>query len=104
MDFEPQFYKVVDSLVVVQDGSHLLVYRDGTTHTVTQYWPEKWTVSGSTLAYVDNNNNVVTWHDGRAVIALRGGPFDQLELQRGLVLARRGSTWKVWWRNEVFTF
>ncbi len=104
LDYAPEFYQAIDSLVVVRDGNHLLVFHDGATNTVIQYWPETWKASWSTLAWIDSNNNVVVWKGGKSQIVLRGGPFDHVELQRGLVLATRGSTTRVWWRGEVFTY
>jgi hypothetical protein len=104
LDYAPTSYQALDSLVVIRDSEHLLVFHDGVTTTVTQYWPETWKVSLGTLAWIDSNNNVVLWKDGNKQVVLRGGPFDHVELLRGLVLAIKGSTARVWWNGEVYTY
>ena len=104
MDFAPKEYFARDSLVVARDGNQMLVFQNGATHRVLQYWPTSWSVSWSTLAYADNNGNVAAWHDGKSAIVIHGGPFEQMQLLRGLVLATRGSTTRVWWKNEVFSY
>lgn len=104
MDFVPTSYEVVDSLVIVRDNNHLLLFNNGKTHTVTQFIPPQWSASWGTFAYLDNINNVVVWKDGRSTVAIRGGPFDKLTLDRGVVLATRGNVTRVWWNGEVFSY
>ena len=104
MDFAPTSYQVVDSLVIIRDNNRMLVFSDGVTRPVAQFWPEKWQASWSSLIYLDNSNNVVMWKNGKSAVVLRGGPFDRLELERGVALAAWGSRNQVWWNNEVFTY
>lgn len=104
MDFSPTSYQVVDSLVIIRDNDRMLVFEDGMTRPVAQFWPDKWQASWSSLIYLDNSNNVVMWKNGKSAVVLRGGPFDRLELYRGLALAARGSRTQVWWNNEVFSY
>ena len=104
MDFVPTSYEVVDSLVIVRDNNHLLLFKDGQTHPLTQFIPEQWSASWGTFAYLDNINNVVVWKDGRSSVAIRGGPFDKLTLDRGVVLTTRGNVTRVWWNGEVYSY
>jgi hypothetical protein len=104
MDFAPTSYQVIDSVVVIRDNDHLLLFHDGITTTITQFIPEKWSASWGTFAYIDNSNNVVVWKNGRSAVALHGGPFDKLTLERGILLAQRGSLTQVWWNGKVYSY
>lgn len=104
MDFPPTSYTVKDSLVIYRDNNHLKVFCKGKSHLVTPFIPEKWSASWSSLAYLDNNNNVMIWRDGKSQVAIPGGPYEKLELQRGVVFAQRGAVARVWWNGQLYSY
>lgn len=103
MDFEPQNWEVVDSLVVIQDRSFFNVFNRGRFHEVERVVPQKWKASWGTLAYVDVDRTLKVWRNGVSEVILQGQPVQEFRVDRGLVLARLNiRTARVWWRGRTY--
>ncbi len=103
MEFEPQSWEVVDSLVVIQDRSFFNVFNRGRFHELERIVPQKWEASWGTLAYVDVDRTLKVWRNGRTDVVVRAQAVQEFRVDRGLVLARINiNTARVWWRGRTY--
>lgn len=103
MDFEPQHWEVVDSLVVVQDRGFFNVFNRGRFHELERAVPLKWKASWGTMAYVDVDRTLKVWRKGITDVVVRGQPVQDFRVDRGLVIARLNvNTARIWWRGETY--
>jgi hypothetical protein len=103
MEFEPQSWEVVDSLVVVQDRGFFQVFNRGRFHELERTQPQKWQASWGTLAYVDVDRSLKVWRNGTTDVILRGQPVQEFRVDRGLVLARLNvRTARIWWQGKIY--
>ncbi len=105
MNYAPQQWDVIDSLVVIQDRTVFNVFSGGKFHEVERMIPEKWQASWGTLAYVDVDRALKVWRKGRKEVMLQGRPVQEFRVDRGLVIARQNiNTARIWWRGEFYEY
>lgn len=103
MEIAPIAHFVVDSLVVMQDGSHLSVYQNGATSTVVQYVPQVWRASWGTLTWIDTDGTLKAWHNGVTETVMQREPVKEHSIDRGLItLTLTAGGRKVWWKGKVY--
>ncbi len=103
MEFEPQSWDVVDSLVVIQDRSFFNVFNRGRFHELERVIPQKWDASWGTIAYVDVDRSLKVWRNGKTDVIMQGQAVQEFRVDRGLVLARLNiRTARVWWRGQIY--
>lgn len=104
-NFEPQHWQVMDSLVVIQDQGFFKVFSDGVVHEVERVIPATWSASWATVAYVDVDQSIRVWRKGRSEMITRGENIRDLQLIRGVLVAKLGvSNVRIWWRGDVYNF
>ncbi|MBL7965305.1 MAG: hypothetical protein JNM31_15825 [Flavobacteriales bacterium] len=102
-DFIPQYWEVVDSMVVIRDQTFMRVFHDGRMDLVEQFWPDRWMVSWNMLCYVDPVGNLKAWTRGRGQTIFRNEPIREFKLDKGLVQVKTTvNQVYVWWRNRLY--
>ena len=103
LDFPPQEWFVMDSLVVIKDQNFLKVFDNGKLHVVERFWPSVWSASWGSIAYLDLNRNVKLWHANTSFTLTRGEPVKDILLERGLLIANLTvNSVKIGWRGRSY--
>lgn len=103
--YEPQEYFVVDSLVIIKDRDRIKVFADGQLQELENYWPERWSASWGSLAYLDVNGAIKVWRKGRTQVALQRETFKDFIFNRNTLLVNMPNRKvKVWWNGQVYAY
>ncbi len=103
MEIAPLEHFVMDSLVVMKDGSQLKVFQNGATSTVVQYMPQVWKASWGTLAWIDTDGTLKAWRNGLTETVMQREPVKELSIDRGLItLTLTAGGRRVWWKGRIY--
>lgn len=101
-DFAPDNFLVQDSLVIWQQQGFLWCFNNGQTYQVSRYIPRQWKASWSTLAFIDQNNNISMFKDGQVSVLAREN-IREFDLNRNVIVYKTGvNTNKVWYKGKVY--
>lgn len=57
-DFEPEFYEIVDKVIVFEEQGHFKTYCNGEIYIIERYIPQPYIVDFNSIAYLDQNRFV----------------------------------------------
>ncbi len=105
MTFQPQRWRMADSLLVIEDQSSFNVFSKGSMYTLERMVPDSWQASWGTLAYVDVDRTLKYWRDGNSDVVIGAAGIQEYALDRGILRARLNNrTWRVWWKGKAYDY
>ncbi|MCK5839432.1 MAG: hypothetical protein KAG99_06260 [Bacteroidales bacterium] len=89
LSYKPEYYDVVDQVVVFHDQGFLKTYCNGSVQIVERYIPSKYKLDWNTIAYLDENRNIKAVQNcEKAIITLER--VVDIELIRDLIIYNVG--------------
>lgn len=98
LSYEPEYYEVVDRIVVFHDQGFLKTYCNGNVQIIERYIPSKYKLDWHTIAYIDENMNIRAVQNCEKTVITLERVVD-IELVRDLIFYNVGVN-----ANKVYYF
>ena len=95
----PSWYTVQDSLLLFVEEGALYTLYDGRKRLVEHYLPEKWSIHGASVTYLDLDRGIVQWSNGEHRRITKDGGQATFELFGPAVLYRDPQGLMCIWNN-----
>lgn len=101
--YEPEFYKVVDKVIVYEEQGSLKTYCNGEIYVVERYIPENYRIDFSTIAYLDQNRFVKAFLPNCEPITVSFEPVSDISLIRDLIIYVVGvNQTKIYFNGQLY--
>ena len=103
-DFEPQFYDLVDRVLVFEEQGFFKTYCNGQVYIIERYIPQPYIIDYNTIAYLDQNSFVKVFQNCKSeTISFR--KVKEIELIRDLVIYVEDiNRTKVYFNGQVYEY
>ncbi len=100
--FEPDFFTIIDNLLLFSEPSGIKIYYNNTIHDVCDYVPNNYKIQHSTFAYIDLNKKLKAFTKGK-LITVTHDFVKSFEIAYDIIIIKiNGNKTQIYYNNKLY--